>query len=933
MNNSFQVSGPYESTLYDHDLWSYNGIEFLLPSKNYKNGKNSISSITSVIKEVENSLFECLPLQHFLIEHSQYVIETIAFKVFPNLLERYLNRLITQNDISSLGEAKLYIFGDNRLLFCGGFEFRVYQALINNDKIKIYHSEKISGYNVKLIEINNQYGSKWDVNGEFIRATIGVKSSRELIDAIEQIKLKLINVQPMVDLHIRYHTRAIQTISSRLFPELLKQYLKVSMERTLAEANYILNYERLIQLSFGVNFVKKIRDDIFHEIVMEVYKEFIESEKEWRISTYYIRFKGLKGSFRTYGLWEINDENLSLPYATQPEDIVQSIGEIKEILMSKRSFQEIRHRCLTWTIMQISIRFFSKELESYFHYFAQSLTSNYEIINRDKIVKSIFGTGVQNLQWDTEFKSLLDKVITSEYQKQQVVFIEQNKHINFREDIWKLYSVRGSSTYFTIFDFSKIEQPGIKNEVKHYFRERLKHRDDYINVYKHLPYIVRAMSYFTKYPKVKYLAEIKQFQVESLLNHLQVEAKKVKGENKRISVATIANCISDCKLLVNYVMENATSIKTVAPKKNYFSYITFHNLGNMAKNTEVIPEEIIQGFENHINELHLPFQRLLIIMLNTGMRFKEAVMLEEDCLEPLGDDKEFFKLRYIPWKVLQARRDRGLGDYHTIVVDKQVAYEIEVQMEETKDTRLIWGLKEIFITDLGYRVTICDSNAFCFAINNLIIKHDLRVDGQLWEFTSKQCRKYLAVELVTNGADPAEVTEYLGHLQENTTNIYYNQVRKMNLADMNAEFFRKKFQAVIEPEVLKRFSEEERRRLYVDFCLGYRERELGSCAKHYSDGPCSKRTGRIDCARCEKLSTGPQKLPKWLELKENQQQYVNDLVENYKRDGITDYHEFREFQAEIYLLEHYQSVIDKIIERFGEGDRCVESKCFNVKGV
>ncbi|OLN24337.1 hypothetical protein DSOL_5442 [Desulfosporosinus metallidurans] len=38
---------------------------------------------------------------------------------------------------------------------------------------------------------------------------------------------------------------------------MLKQYLKVSMERTLAEANYILNYERLIQLSFGVNFVKK----------------------------------------------------------------------------------------------------------------------------------------------------------------------------------------------------------------------------------------------------------------------------------------------------------------------------------------------------------------------------------------------------------------------------------------------------------------------------------------------------------------------------------------------------------------------------------------------------------------------------------------------------------------------------------------------------
>lgn len=928
MTKQHQVSGPYESALLGYDLWNCDGVEFLLPSLVPCKGRNTISNTISVINEIENCLSRRVSLNELLPQHSGNVVQIIAIKVFPDLLEDYINQIIVENSVKNLSKARLLIFGIDDFPTHGDFELQIFKTLISNNEIEAHASEEIMGYNVRLIKITASW-SRWDVNGKFIRATKGISNSCELVEAIEQIKFRLTNFQSMVDLFICYQQKAIQSISSQLFPELLRQYLKVGMERSIAIGNNVVNHESLIKLVFETQkFDKKNRDDAFHEIVMEINKEFAEKEKEWEIGAYHVVFKGFKGPINTYGMWVVDGKEITLPQAFSPKDAVEYIVEIEKRLTEKRSFAEMAKRHVA-SIQQISVRFFPAKLETYLKCFAQEAE---EILNCELLMKSVFGT-VPCFNWVEEFKRLIDNVVAFEYRNQQQRLIEQNRYINLSEDVWKLYYVRGSSTRFVTFDFSKIVQAGIKNEVKYYYKDMFKYRDDYLNAYRHLPTIIKVMSFLAKYPRIVYLADIKQYQIESLLSYLQIEARCHRKNQKGLSVGEISDCFSDCKLLVNFIMENAESIITVAPKKNYFSYVTFYNKSNMQKNTEYIPEEIVEGLLNYIDELSVPYQRMLLIMLNTGRRFKEIVMLEEDCLAPLVNDDEYLKMLYVPWKILQARRDRGLSDYHTLLIEKEVADEIKAQIADTKDARLVWGLKEIFITDFGYKATIYDSNGFCDAVNNLISKHDLRVNGRLWNFESKQCRKTFAVELITNGADPSEVTELLGHLAEETTNRFYSEVRKMKLADMNAEFFRKKFQTLIEPEVLERFTEEERKRLYVDFCLGQRERELGSCAKHYSEGPCSKRTGRIDCAQCEKLCTGPQKLSKWIELKERQQEYVNNLVKGYEREGITEYQDFREFQAEKHLLDLYQSAINKILERFNEENVSGESELFDDKGV
>lgn len=458
MNNSYQISGPYESNLYEHEMWYYNGIQFLLPMRSHST--RLISEIDSAVKGVESSLSQFLSLQKLLTEYSQSIIETIALKVFPDLLQRYLNQIVMENSFENVSKVRHLIFGGHIDFFSRGeFEARVYQALITNARIETYPVEEILGYNIRLVG-----RSRWYVNKEFIRAG-GIKTSYELIEAIEQIKSKLISIHSMADLKIQ--TRTIQSICSQLFPELLKQYLIKVIQRSLLEGNDIGSYRCLIQLIFNIEEVQLVSsDDKFHEIAKEVYKEFIKSENEWEIGAYHIRFKGYLGVSHRYGLWEINNKEVTLSRVVRPEDIAQYISEVKETLVKKQPFDKLVKKHTYISIQQISVSLFFTQLESYLRYFAKNLTKKNELLNREKLVKCTLGRTTNSMQWDAEFRILIDEVIVSEYQEQQMVLLEQNKHIDWREDVWRLYNVRGSSTRFTTFDFSKILQPGIKNEVK-----------------------------------------------------------------------------------------------------------------------------------------------------------------------------------------------------------------------------------------------------------------------------------------------------------------------------------------------------------------------------------------------------------------------------------------------------------------------------------
>ncbi|MEG2269620.1 MAG: tyrosine-type recombinase/integrase, partial [Acinetobacter sp.] len=153
-----------------------------------------------------------------------------------------------------------------------------------------------------------------------------------------------------------------------------------------------------------------------------------------------------------------------------------------------------------------------------------------------------------------------------------------------------------------------------------------------------------------------------------------------------------------------------------------------------------------------------------------------------------------------------------------IAIPEPLAGRIKKQIEESKALREEHKLPYFFLhQNNGYKPAVLNVQYFISKINKLINKYNICDEsGQPWNFTSRQCRKTLAVNMIENGSTVAELTYAFGHLNQATAARYYAEVRKRRAAELNTEFYREVFDVQLSPEQLAVFSEEERRMLYVD---------------------------------------------------------------------------------------------------------------------
>ena len=330
-------------------------------------------------------------------------------------------------------------------------------------------------------------------------------------------------------------------------------------------------------------------------------------------------------------------------------------------------------------------------------------------------------------------------------------------------------------------------------------------------------------------------------------------------------------------------------------------YVPLFDACKLAINTlaDIAPEVI---YFADITEGHI---RTLILALE-AMRKNDG--------EPLSQYPNVCQLKYIPHKTLSARHRRGAGDYHRIMIPKDIAGRLSQHIIEDAEERKIAGTSYIFRSRrYGYERAVIDSQPFVKCIRGIIRKYDIcDENGELWHFTIKQFRKTLAVRLIENGATTVELAYWLGHLCSDTAAKYYAEVRKKKLAELNTEFFRSKFELIMTGEQLENYTQEERRLLYTDFCLGQRRVELGFCVRKVADGPCADRCSLYNCVNCRNLCTGKQYLPYWKGLLQEQEKLLDRLAEVYKSESITDYSEYLEYKQEYRLLESYQSVVNMI---------------------
>ncbi|MCC5909500.1 MAG: site-specific integrase [Clostridiaceae bacterium] len=564
-------------------------------------------------------------------------------------------------------------------------------------------------------------------------------------------------------------------------------------------------------------------------------------------------------------------------------------------------------------------------LKNYINYFGSKFTEQRETITLTKISKMIFGRSIVISRKNSrvlveKYINVISKYVDEEYNKQCKIFTTTNyQQMKINNDIWKFYWMHGPSLHSATYDFTKIQGEHLRYEAKLFMKYRFE-KNKSLNDTAFYELIV-ALNFFVRYdPKIDSLAKVKIEHIRALVAHLENDYKKhyeQKDSNNGVSVATMTKIIGICRqttdFLINYAKKN--KLITQIPKNNLFNTYAFYNTSNMHKGTEIIPDIVDEQIMKHLQELEPRYQLIYYIFSVTGLRLKEVIHLEEDCLEST-EWESLMLLKYTPYKSLMHIRKQSRSEKNTIIIPKEIAKVIKEQCERTKELREEHLLTFIFIHKREYyKPALTEGKGFLNAIRRLIKKYDIRdYDGELWHLTTKQFRKTTITNMIENGATRAEISYQLGHLSSRTSRKYYDEVRRMTLKQLNTDFFKKKFEVAVGDEQLQLYTEEERKALYIDFRLNNRNVLLGYCTKHISEGECGKKVGKSNCTECNKLCTGKKYLSEWISLKDEQQKIVYQLEEIYRKEEINYdvYRDFREYEKEVHFLNLYKDIISKI---------------------
>jgi len=600
------------------------------------------------------------------------------------------------------------------------------------------------------------------------------------------------------------------------------------------------------------------------------------------------------------------------------------VFDIKGHLERNQSFDDITNRLAPGRIIRYCYHDFHDLFLKYVKHFCKQYTLNYKVVQLHPVLRDIFGrdNAVSRGAETGETRDVeliyeeLHLIVNREYEYQCSHFpMTNNIRMNMEMDSWTMFFLRGVALKGREFNFSSIKCPTLKYEVKLWYKESvLKHRKDFEGLNSNVNLLNESINFLSINFNIKHFSDVETADVVALFSYLEDDFISYKDE--KLAIQTIAVIFTELRKLVNFLIEYSTEQSEMnrrvfypIPQRNHFYDIEFNNLSKMGENTEVIPDEVMNQVLAHIDELKPEHQTIFKIFDNTGMRAKEVLLLEEDCLNDNTNE-----LYYVQYKTISARRKSGYQDRKLIYVTDEVRLLITEQIEKTSELRDKFKIPYIFINNSNAISKAMPSNSgFVYVINKLIQKYNIRnYDNELWKFTSRQVRKTLARTMVLNNATPMELMVVLGHTNPHTALKHYEEVERKKLEEMDTEFFKKQFEVNIGKDNLANFTEEERRALYVDFRLNYRDVEVGKCTKHFSEEPCGKISGKMSCVNCSKCATGKKYLPRWIELRDSQKLLVQQLIENYSKEDISEYENFVEYQREIYFLQCYEDVVQKL---------------------
>jgi integrase/recombinase XerD len=596
-----------------------------------------------------------------------------------------------------------------------------------------------------------------------------------------------------------------------------------------------------------------------------------------------------------------------------------SLAVLKETLRSGGSLQPLLNSIGTAEILRCLENIAPDLITSYFQERAAEFTALREIATCFKLLQAAFENKKQASRfYGTWVADMAGRIADAEFEKQKILFPKQNhQQLDVQNDNWQLFYLIGPNLRSNSYNFAGISSVSLRLEMKYFLLWYLRGRGDYRTPI--LSAMIKGVNFLSTNNKaIHFFADISDVDARELYNYLENDC--ISYHRKKLSVKSIANTIRACSQVVGYLCGNMrdSKLRTPIPTGNPFLKYRFFNLDNMGRRTEIIPDEVAATIDTHIRELSDTHKTLYSIFMGTGLRLSEVILLKEDCLTP-SRYEGLMLLRYVPHKTLSARRKRGIGDICEMLIPAFLSKEIMRQIKRTQSLRELYEQPYIFVVKNGnQRPVLPCGDGFCEAVNRLIEKHHIADEsGDVWKLTTRQFRKTIAVTLAESGASIAELAYWLSHLTRKTSMKYYAEVRKKRLAEMNTEFFRKKFDLLLNNEQLDQFTDEQRRLLFADFRLEKRRVELGFCMRVFADGECMERNRALSCINCKNLCTGRPYLSYWIALLDSQRAVVDGLTASYLELEITDYHSYRQYQQDKALLDSYSETVAQIEAAFG----------------
>ncbi|HEY9659570.1 MAG TPA: tyrosine-type recombinase/integrase [Allocoleopsis sp.] len=206
-----------------------------------------------------------------------------------------------------------------------------------------------------------------------------------------------------------------------------------------------------------------------------------------------------------------------------------------------------------------------------------------------------------------------------------------------------------------------------------------------------------------------------------------------------------------------------------------------------------IPPEVLEQLHQHLDVLPLPYQRMVLVLLETGLRISEVCHLSFDCISQ--DSQGDWWLKSYSFK-MKTTSSKPISRPLATIVQAQQAY---IRQHLSPDYPYLFCANR---TAAGAKGKLLNGQfrpkpkppqrmGLARALNLLATEKKIcDASGQQWHFQPHQFRHTVGTTQINNGVPQHIVQRYLGH-QSPTMTAVYAHIHDATLKQEIAQFHRK----------------------------------------------------------------------------------------------------------------------------------------------